>query len=119
MRKGPFQTNLLLGGVDEKTNEVSLYWMDYFAAMSKVNYGCHGHAAHFLLSIFDREFPSPHAKPGSKASIENDVKLLSEEEGLELCRKCIKELHTRFMVSQPHFIIKIVDKNGIRELKLD
>lgn len=93
--------------------------MDYFAAMSRVNYGCHGHASNFLLSIFDREFPSPHAKPGAKASVEDDVRLLTEEEGKELCRKCIKELHTRFLVSQPKFIIKIVDKNGVRVLNLD
>jgi len=40
LRKGPYQTNLLLAGFDAETPEssggVSLYFLDYLAAMSKV-----------------------------------------------------------------------------------
>lgn len=123
LRKGPYQTNLLLAGVDEGTNEASLYWMDYLAAMSKVNFGAHGYAAHFILSIFDREFPSPHAAPGNRGSEDpavaaNGTTLLSEEEGIALARKLVHELHTRFLMNQPNFVLKIVDKNGCRVLKL-
>lgn len=74
--------------------------------MSKVNFGAHGYAAHFLISVFDRHYPV------------NTPESLTEEAGIELVKKCIHELHTRFLMNQPNFIIKIVDKNGIRVLNI-
>ena len=38
--------------------------------------------------------------------------------GLEIIRKCLHELRTRFLISQPVFVIKIVDKNGTRNVTL-
>merc|ERR1719240_2086119 len=101
LRKGPYQTNILLGGYDAGAGP-SLYFLDYLASLQKVNFGCHGVASNFLLSIFDREW-----KEG-----------LKEDEALEIVKKCIKELHTRFLVSQPTFTVKIVDSNGIRVMEL-
>ncbi len=101
LRKGPYQTNLLLAGSDGPAG-VSLYWMDYLASMSKVNFGAHGYAANFVLSVFDREW-----REG-----------LSLEEGLDVIRKCLHELRTRFLIAQPVFIIKVVDKNGTRVVQL-
>jgi 20S proteasome alpha/beta subunit len=40
----PYTVNLLLGGVDPITNEPSLYWIDYLAALAKVPYAAHGYA---------------------------------------------------------------------------
>lgn len=40
----PYNVNLLLGGVDPITNEPSLYWIDYLAALAKVPYAAHGYA---------------------------------------------------------------------------
>jgi|TARA_B100000780_G_C20838065_1_gene333051 20S proteasome subunit beta 4 len=40
------------------------------------------------------------------------------EEGLELARKCVNQLKTRFMMNQPKFTVKIVDKDGTREVEL-
>lgn len=40
----PYQVNLLLGGVDPITEEPSLYWIDYLAAMTKAPYAAHGYA---------------------------------------------------------------------------
>jgi 20S proteasome subunit beta 4 len=67
-----------------------------------VRYGAHGHAANFVLSVLDRDW-----KEG-----------LTVEEGLGVIRKCIHELRTRFLISQPLFYIKIVDANGVRRLDL-
>ncbi len=44
---------------------------------------------------------------------------MSVEEGLDLVRKCIHELQTRFLLSQKAFMIKIVDETGHRILQLD
>lgn len=103
IRQGPVQTNLLLGGYDKQANEASLYWMDYMGAMSKVDFGSHGYAANFISSVFDRDY-----KPN-----------MSVNQGLDVIKKCLHELRTRFLISQPKFLIKLVDKEGIREVPLE
>jgi len=101
LRKGPYQTNILLGGHDS-VDGTSLYTMDMYAYLSKVNFGAHGYAANFILSVFDRDW-----KKG-----------MNLEEGLEVVRKCIHELKTRFLISQPVFVIKVVDHNGVKVVTL-
>jgi len=100
LRKGPYQVNLLLGGYDK--NGASLYFMDYLAACDAVPYGAHGYASYFLYSVFDRYYK----------------KDMSLEEGLDLVKRCINELRTRFLINNPSFILKISDKDGIRELSI-
>ena len=97
LRKGPYQVNLLLGGYDEGKGG-SLYWMDYLAACTKVNYGAQGYAAAFCLSIMDRDW-----KEG-----------LTEQEAIEIVEKCINELQVRFLLNQSNFMIKVVDSNGVK-----
>jgi 20S proteasome alpha/beta subunit len=99
LRKGPYQTNLLLGGFDEKDG-ASLYFIDYMGSMQKLNFGAQGYAANFTLSIFDREY-----KEG-----------LSLAEAEEILEKAKKELAVRFLISQPKWIMKVVDKDGVRTL---
>jgi len=61
MRKAPYQTNILLGGYDKGAG-ASLYFMDAYSALAKVNFGVHGHASSFLLSVFDREWKASDTK---------------------------------------------------------
>jgi len=68
------------------------------ASLAKVNFGAQGYAANFILSVFDREWT-----PG-----------LDVAGALEIIKKCIHELNTRFLISQPNFVIKIVDSSGTR-----
>lgn len=96
LRKGPFQVNVLLGGYDDKTGG-TLYHLDYMGTMHKVKNGAQGYAQYFVSSIFDKE------------CTEN----MTEEEALKVVQMCINEIHTRFLMSQPNFIIKKVDKNGV------
>lgn len=44
---------------------------------------------------------------------------MSLEEAKELLRKCIAELKIRFLVQQPTFTTKIIDKEGVREISLE
>ena len=99
LRRGPFQVNLLLGGYDAKDG-ASLYWMDYLAALSKVKYGCQGYSSNFCLSVMDKEYRED----------------CSEADAIEIVHKCIHELETRFLLAQPNFIIKVIDKDGIRTI---
>ena len=98
LRKRMTQANFLLAGVDD--DGPGLYFMDYLATMHKMPFACHGHGAAFLLSIFDREW-----KPD-----------LSLEEAKLVMEHCFEELKKRFMIAQPKFTIKIVDKDGARLL---
>ncbi|CAJ1895164.1 unnamed protein product [Cylindrotheca closterium] len=102
LRKGPFQVNVLLAGYDDKTKG-SLYHLDYMGAMQKVKYGAQGYAQYFVSSIFDKD------------CTEN----MTEEDAVKIVEKCIKEIHTRFLMSQPNFIIKKVDKDGVKVLSFD
>ena len=99
LRRGPFQVNLLLGGYDAKDGP-SLYWMDYLAALSKVKYGVQGYASNFCLSVMDKEYRED----------------CTEEGAVDIVQKCIHELETRFLLAQPNFIIKVIDKDGIRTI---
>ena len=39
---------------------------------------------------------------------------MTEEEGMHLMKLCIAEINTRFMINMPNWVIKVVDKNGVR-----
>mmetsp|Transcript_11838 Transcript_11838/g.27415 ORF Transcript_11838/g.27415 Transcript_11838/m.27415 type:complete len:158 (-) Transcript_11838:414-887(-) len=97
LRKGPYQVNGLLAGYDEDVGP-SLYLLDYLGTLHQVGFGSHGYASYFCMGVL------------AKAYHEG----LSEEEALVAIRHCIKELQVRFLPSQPNFIVKIVDKDGVR-----
>lgn len=101
LRRGPYQVNVLLGGYDAGTESSSLYFLDYLASLQKVNYGCQGYASSFCLSIMDRDW-----KEG-----------LTEDEAIAIVEHCMKELQTRFLIAQPNFIIKVIDKDGVKTAK--
>ena len=42
---------------------------------------------------------------------------MTEEEGMHLMKLCIAEINTRFMINMPNWVIKVVDKNGVRTLR--
>ena len=95
--------------------------MDYLATMQKMNFGAHGYASNFCISIFDREWKVGSCSPLCSALIRAkpifpSQKNLTLDEGIEIMRKCKKEVETRFLVAQPKFKLKVVDKNGVREL---
>lgn len=106
---------MLIGGYDEVSaedeklikhkNGAQLYFMDYLGAMHPVNVAAHGYASYFALSVFDRYY-----KKG-----------MNLQEGVEVMKKVIQELHERFVLKIPSlekFKIKVADKEGVREIKL-
>ncbi|TKA56852.1 hypothetical protein B0A53_01253 [Rhodotorula sp. CCFEE 5036] len=99
----PYSVNLLLGGFDPTSSTPSLYWIDYLGTLGTVPYAAHGYGAYFALSTMDR-WHDP----------EGDL-----EKGLELLRKCIAELETRFIVNLGGWSIRVADKDGIRQINLD
>lgn len=102
LRKGPFQTNILLGGYDDNKGP-SLYFMDYMASLHAVDKGAHGYGGYFTLGLLDREYK----------------KNMTLDEGIKLLKQCIAELDARFLLNMPRFIGKVVDKTGVRTVSLE
>eukprot|EP00928_Gymnodinium_smaydae_P041060 TRINITY_DN277_c0_g1_i1.p1 TRINITY_DN277_c0_g1~~TRINITY_DN277_c0_g1_i1.p1 ORF type:complete len:198 (-),score=56.27 TRINITY_DN277_c0_g1_i1:113-706(-) len=102
LRKGPYQADLLIGGVDEDGTP-SLYFMDYLASSEKVQKAAHGYGAYFALSIMDRYY-----KPD-----------LTVEEAKDIIVKCVVEMQTRFLIHMGKFKCKIATKDGVQEVTLD
>jgi len=98
----PYSVNLLLGGYDIASHDPHLYWIDYLGTMTEVPFGAHGYGAYFALSLLDR-YHDPTA---------------SVEEGLAVLKRCIDEVSKRLVVSPGKYKVKIVDKDGTREVEL-
>ncbi|ETO12409.1 hypothetical protein RFI_24966 [Reticulomyxa filosa] len=99
LRSSPYMVNLLQAGYDAKAGPC-LYYIDYLASLQKVDKAAHGYCAFFLLSLFDRHW-------------KKDMNL---EDGLKLVDMCIKQLNNRFLINMKKFVVKIVDKDGTREI---
>ena len=108
LRKGPYQVQALFGGYDAPVDDIDvgdgavggpqLYWIDYMGSMQRSHFGAQGHCAFFLWALFDANW-----KP--------DMNL---DEALDLVEICKAQLKTRFLVNSPLFVVKIIDKDGIR-----
>jgi len=100
--RSPYQVNLLLGGYDAPTAEPALYWVDYLGTMAPVPFAAHGYASYLTLSTMDR-----YHRP--------DMTL---DEAMDLLRKCINEMRTRFVIDVGNFRVRVIDANGVREVAL-
>lgn len=97
----PYQVNALIAGFDVKTNTPSLNWIDYLGTQAELPYGAHGYAAFYCSSLLDRHY-------------RKDMKL---DEGLKLLDDCLKELDRRMPVDFKGCYIKVVDKDGVRDIE--
>lgn len=100
LRRSPYQVDCMVAGYDQKGPQ--LFWIDYLASMVPVKKGAHGYAAYFLGGLLDR-FYHPE---------------ITEEEALEVVRRCKKELSTRFIAAQTAFRVKVATKDGIRTVDI-
>jgi len=98
----PYAVNLLLGGYDAASHTPGLWWIDYLGTLVEVPFAAHGYGSYFCLSLLDK-YHNPEA----------DV-----EEGLATLRRCLDEVSKRLVVDPGKYKVKIVDKDGVRELEL-
>ncbi|WFD16469.1 proteasome endopeptidase complex [Malassezia arunalokei] len=98
----PYQVNLLLGGYDEPSSEPALYWIDYLGTLVQVPFAAHGYASYLTLSTMDR-----YHRPD-----------MSLEEGLHLLKQCINEMRTRFVIDVGSFSVRIITRDGVREVAI-
>lgn len=88
-----------MAGYDDHTGP-ELYFVDYLASMASVNYAAHGYGGYFSLAIMDRYH----------------LDKMGREEGYEIMKKCVKEVHKRLIINLPNFKVQLIDKNGIHDM---
>lgn len=97
--RSPYTVNLLLGGYDAIKQKPELYWIDYLASSAPLPYAAHGYAQYYCLSILDK-----HHHPD-----------IDFEQGMKLLRMCTDELKRRLPIDFKGVMVKVIDKDGIRE----
>jgi 20S proteasome subunit beta 4 len=102
LRQNPYQVSLLLAGWDAEKGP-SMFYMDYLGSMHPMKIAAHGYASYFGMSIMDRYYKVD----------------MSVEEAMELIQRVIQELSVRFILNLTDFKIKLVDKDGIKDMTPD
>ncbi|XP_046372400.1 proteasome subunit beta type-2-like [Haliotis cracherodii] len=97
----PYMVNMLIAGHDEDEGPV-LYFMDYLASLNKLPFAVHGYGSLFTMSIMDRYYK----------------KDMNQEEAMTLLQQCIDEVQKRFIVNLPNFRVRLVTKEGIKDLPI-
>jgi 20S proteasome subunit beta 4 len=100
--RNPYNVNLLVGGYDTTERCPHLYWLDYLGTLTEVPFAAHGYGSYFALSLLDR-YHDPEA---------------SLEEGLATLKRCIDEVSKRLVVDPGTYKVRVVDKDGVREVDL-
>ncbi|EGV61397.1 Proteasome subunit beta type-4 [Yamadazyma tenuis] len=96
----PYQVNVLLGGFDTKSNEPTLNYIDYLGTQAVLPYAAHGYAAFYCMSLLDKHYRTN----------------MTLDDGLKLLDMCIRELETRMPMDFKGCYVKVVDKDGVREI---
>ncbi len=82
------------------SGQPELFWLDALGALQDVSFGAHGLASRFALSLLDDGF-----REG-----------MSLDEARELMEKCFRQLERRYLVSSVGFSMKVVDRDGCRDV---
>lgn len=94
--RSPQIANLLLGGVDSDGDTPHLYYLDYLGTMAEVPYAAQGHGSYFTLSTLDRYYQCN----------------MTEDEGVDLLKKCIREIQLRYIVNLSSFSYYIISPSS-------
>lgn len=63
-----------------------MFWLDEYGSIQQLQYGVHGYASNFALSILDRGY-----RPN-----------MSREEAMDLIKNCFEQLRTRYIINSPN-----------------
>jgi len=91
LRKGPLKINLILVGFDIKC-QPSLYLIDYLGNLQKMNFCAQGYSSLLIYSLLEKYF---------------DEKI-NVEQAIQIIKKCISTLRSRFLVNQNGFLVKVI-----------
>jgi 20S proteasome subunit beta 4 len=77
-----------------------LWYLDYLGTMQRIPFGTQGYGGTFCTAIIDRYYRED----------------LTEAESTALMAQCVAEVQKRLIISTPKFIVKIINKDGIKTL---
>jgi 20S proteasome subunit beta 4 len=121
----PYNVNLLLAGVDPITLKPSLYWLDYLASLAPLPYAAHGYAQYVINNSFKSRWftlsKSSHIYRYYCLSIldKHHHPDINYEQGMKILRMCTDELKRRLPIDFKGMLVKVVTKDGIREVEYD
>ena len=92
----------MLGGDEERSAEPALFVIYFLGTVVQVPFAAHGYASYLTLSTMDR-----YHRPD-----------MSLEEGLQLLKQCINEMRTRFVIDVGSFSVRIITREGVREVAI-
>ncbi|KAL7005903.1 Proteasome subunit beta type-4 [Cystobasidiomycetes sp. EMM_F5] len=101
--RSPKAVSLLFGGYDVNRKTASLYSIDQLGTLNKSPFACHGYASYFCMSTLDR-----YHEPSQ-----------GWEKGIETLKKCISELQIRFIINLGTWKVRVITKDGIKEITID
>ena len=83
-------------------------------------FGAHGYGSYFALSLLDRyvAFVLGYYLPSDGLCDRYHDPEAPLEEGLATLKRCIDEVSKRLVVSPGNYKVKVVDKDGVREVEL-
>ena len=84
----------------QAAGQPELFWLDALGALQSVAFGAHGLASRFALSLLDNGF-----REG-----------MSLDEARHLMETCFRQLERRYLVSSVGFSMKVVDRDGCRDV---
>ncbi|XP_068221017.1 proteasome subunit beta type-2-like [Palaemon carinicauda] len=96
----PYFVNSIMGGFDPDTNTPVLFYMDYLGSCVPLDYYAFGYGGMFSLGIMDKDY-----RPN-----------MTKDEGYALLKLCVNEIKRRFIVNLPKFRVRMVSKDGVKEL---
>ena len=120
--RSPYTVNLLLGGLDPITKKPSLYWLDYLASLAPLPYAAHGYAQYVMLllvqflfhgsNVWERYYCLSILDKHHQPNIDFD-------QGMKILKMCADELKRRLPIDFKGLLVKVIDKDGIREIDFD
>ncbi len=99
LRSKPYQVNCMVAGYNKSGK---LYWIDYLGSIQELPYAAQGYSQYFCMSTMDKYYK----------------KNMSEEECIDVIKKCILELKTRFTINLKNWQCKVITKDGIKSVNL-
>eukprot|EP00834_Sanchytrium_tribonematis_P002015 NODE_55_length_29507_cov_0.809712.p18 type:complete len:223 gc:universal NODE_55_length_29507_cov_0.809712:16721-16053(-) len=99
LRSRPYQVNCVIGGFDKVGK---LYWIDYLGSIQELPFCAQGYSQYFCMSTMDKYYK----------------KDMSKEECVDVVKKCIHELKTRFTINLKNWQCQVITADGITNVKL-
>eukprot|EP00835_Amoeboradix_gromovi_P006252 NODE_702_length_5024_cov_0.139898.p2 type:complete len:193 gc:universal NODE_702_length_5024_cov_0.139898:4273-3695(-) len=100
LRSRPYQVNCMVAGYNKGGK---LYWIDYLGSIQELEFAAQGHSQYFCMSTMDKYFK----------------KDMNEQECIDVIKKCILGLKTRYTINLKKWQCQVITADGIKTVSID